>query len=177
MTRATTTTPRLETVNYTSARMVLPCVNHPSGELHVVITSNMAKPGGQLPHKRCARCRVSFPGVAFVKFQSLPGRDGYSTVTDRHLCYRCDLPAPFSIHTDDAGRLRMRLKLTDATGAPVRVWDASTRRWRRPSAMGLRRMGKDSNELRLQPYTNRSADKAGTTYARRRELAASPSLF
>lgn len=170
----TSAVPRLETVDDTSARMVLPCANHPTGELHVVITTQVAKPGGQLPYKRCRSCRCTFPAVAFIKVTVLRGH--YAVLGDTGECYRCDPPSAFELNTDKSGRLRMRLKLTDDTGAPIRVWDQSTRRWRRPAALGLRRM-RQGNELRLQPRTARAVDATGRTYKARRRAATNPSLF
>lgn len=128
------------------------------------LTSQMSRDGqGMVPSKVCSRCLKSYPAVAFIK--SLHVReDGYGLVSDSPLCHRCEPPAEMPFVHDKAGRLAMRLSLHSENGEPIRVWDGKASRWRAMTEVGLRLMT-GTNQLRLQPYENRSTGKDGKRYA------------
>lgn len=139
-----------------SVHILFTTQDHETGQLFLVFTAGYVREN--FPTRTCSKCKGRYPALDFLKGgKTMP--DGYFEVTDGDTCSKCVPRQPIPIHRDHRGRLRMRLTLRDGRGAPLHWFDESTRRWRVWSKVGLRLMKPDGNEIRCQPYSDRSAAK------------------
>ena len=135
---------------------------------------------GLVPQKVCP-CQQSFPAIAFIKYQHMRA-DGSSLISDAPLCYLCE-PPPVFLYTYVArwkrgvlkDELALDLTLRDENGEPIRSFDKKRHRWRALSSVGLRLMT-DTNDIRMQPYDDRSTDIEGVSYLRKQRDRLFPKL-
>jgi hypothetical protein len=142
-----------------SVRWSVKCRQARSTWLTLIITKQVAQPGGKIPSKCCQRCHDRYPCVAFLKSSKVLDT-GYRLWSDSTLCPRCSPPDPLPLPVDAHGYLRLSCEMREANGSPVRLWDRSTHSWLRPATLGLRRMT-GSDDVRLQPYTVRRPSVKG----------------
>lgn len=156
-------------MTYSKGTVVVPfvCLDHPSGELFIVVTGQTwIDPDGNLhdpPLKTCRWCGRMFPAPMFIK-GGKPHNDGYFLFEDDDVCRNCVPAERVPLNLDRFGHACYRLTMRDERGEPYRTFDIKSRQWRALQARGVRRMTPTGNILRLQPYGDRRHDADGVPY-------------